>query len=201
MSGTARRTVGLFGGSFNPPHVSHVLICDFALCAWPLDEILVIPNNAHPLGKRLEPYEHRLRMTELAFHHLSSRITVSRIEEELGGVSYTIDTVRELSRRDPHSSFRLIVGSDILSEASRWKDYDTLVTLAPLLIVPRLGNGPSGDLRDFYVPAVSSTEIRRQLSNGEDPGLAVPWAVRDYIRAQRLYSDVTDETTPCKPIE
>ena len=195
MSGTRKRIVGLFGGSFNPPHVSHVLVCDFALCTWPLDAILVIPNHTHPLGKQLMPYGHRLAMAELAFRHLAPHVLVSRIEEEIGGVSYTIDTVRELSRRHPDVSYRLIVGSDILSETTRWKDYATLEKLAPLLVVPRLENGLAGR-SGFYVPAVSSTDIRQRLALGEDPGPAVPWAVREYIMSHGLYRNGPDDSAP-----
>lgn len=193
----------MFGGSFNPPHISHVLACLFALNAFPLDRILVIPNYRHPLDKALLPFSHRLAMTRLAFRHLEPWVEVSTVEEELGGISYTVDTLTELKRRMPGAVFRLIVGSDILVEVERWRRFDEVARLAPLLVVPRMlqpNGGAAGEKAretgepaggqapgQLFLPAVSSTDIRRALAAGLDPGPAVPLAVRDYIRRHRLY--------------
>lgn len=184
-------TVGVFGGSFNPPHVSHVLACAYALSVHPLDRILVIPSYQHPLDKALLAYEHRYEMTRLAFRHLEPWVEVSRLEEQLGGVSYTVDTLTELRRQRPGSRFRLIVGSDILGEVERWRRFDDIVAMAPLLVVPRIvetkvpaaGTQGSG----FHLPKVSSTEIRHALAAGEEPGEVLPLSVRQYIREHGLY--------------
>ncbi len=185
-----QETVGIFGGSFNPPHVAHGLACLYALSVAPLDRILVIPSYQHPLDKALLDYGHRLAMTKLAFRHLEPWVEVSRIEEELGGVSYTVDTLSELRRRNPDARLRLIVGSDILGEVERWRRFQEIAELAPLLIVPRMTDGMNGQAQAaarFYLPAVSSTDVRRALAAGEDPGEALPLAVRDYIREHGLY--------------
>lgn len=183
------KVIGILGGSFNPPHVAHVLVCQFALCCWPLDSIIVIPSFIHPFEKELEPFSHRFRMTELAFANLVPRVEISRIEEEMGGVSFTIDTIQELKRRLPDAALRLIVGSDIVPEMGKWKDIDTVRREAPPLVVPRLDASKGASVRKdgFYLPDLSSTKIREQLHNGNDPGVSVPWRVMDYIRFNGLY--------------
>lgn len=184
-------TIGVFGGSFNPPHISHVLACLFALSTHPIDRILVIPSYQHPLDKALLPYHLRLAMTELAFRHLEGWVEVSRMEEELGGVSYTVDTLSELKRRHPEAAFRLIIGSDILGEVERWRRFDEVAALAPLLVVPRMVESGAGTadstVLQLYLPAISSSEIRRTLGAGENPGTALPLAVLNYIREHGLY--------------
>jgi len=189
------RTVGIFGGSFNPPHIAHVLAVQFALSAWPLGKIMVIPNFQHPLGKESASFEHRFRMAVLAFETLGSCVEVSRIEEELGGQSFTIDTVRELKRRNPGKEFRLILGSDLLRETHEWKDFEQLKVEAPPLIIPRLEVGGSAKVHkkaafekeQFYLPELSSSEIRGLIKTGADPGLRLPYAVMSYIKSQNLY--------------
>lgn len=185
---TAR--VGIFGGSFNPPHTSHVLVALFALSTWDLDEVLVIPSYRHALDKELVSFEHRFRMAELAFRPLGPRVQVSRIEEELGDVSYTVNTVRELQRRHPGAQFYLVIGSDILGETAKWREYDELVRLAPPLVVPRLGvqtHSGSRDALGFFLPAISSTDLRATLAGGHDPGMAIPPTVQRYIAEHGLY--------------
>lgn len=197
---TAPSSIGIFGGSFNPPHTAHVLVCQFALCVWPLQRILVIPTYKHPLHKPLEPYEHRLAMARLAFASLSHLVEVSTLEQEMGGVSYTIDTVRELRRRYPQTQLHLILGSDILQETCRWKDYDLLQREAPPLVVPRLETtpisaGPHAPSQ-FFLPAISSTEIRDKLRRGQDTGFALPYQVRDYISQHGLYRSHVPDPPP-----
>ncbi|MBX7246063.1 MAG: nicotinate (nicotinamide) nucleotide adenylyltransferase [Candidatus Sumerlaeaceae bacterium] len=177
--------IGLFGGSFNPPHVAHVLAVHYALSVWPLDRILVVPNFQHPFGKELANFDHRFEMTRLAFRHLGPNVEISAVERDLGEVSYTIDTVRELKRRYADTQFRLIVGSDILDEVDRWKDADQLAQLAPRIVLPRLiaGQEPIG----YFLPAISSTEIREGLTTGKDLTAMVPRDVLAYIDKHKLY--------------
>jgi nicotinate-nucleotide adenylyltransferase len=179
--------IGIFGGSFNPPHMAHVLACQFALCAWPLERILVVPSFVHPFDKDLAPYEHRLEMARLAFTHIEPWVEVSRIEEEMGGVSYTVETVEELRRRFPKAQLHLIIGSDLVDELPQWKDSARLRKLAPPLVVPRPGTVEEAATGGFALPAISSTEIRDLIMGGGDPGLALPRTVNEYVRRHDLY--------------
>ncbi|MCX7018084.1 MAG: nicotinate (nicotinamide) nucleotide adenylyltransferase [Candidatus Sumerlaeota bacterium] len=195
--GVIARRIGIFGGSFNPPHISHVLACHFALCSWPLDLIMVVPNYMHPFGKPLEPFERRYQMACLAFRHLAPWVEVSRVEEAMGGTSYTVDTVRALRKRHPDAQFHMVIGSDILNDAPRWKEFEEISETAPLLVVPRLilnaGERNSIDGQSFFLPAMASSDLRELLRLGEDPGAAIPQAVMDYIRGRGLYGYCTSD--------
>jgi nicotinate-nucleotide adenylyltransferase len=168
-----------------------VLACHFALSAWPLDRVLVIPSFKHPFGKPLEPYEHRVKMCELAFAHLGMFVTISRIEEELGGVSYTVETLRALKQQNPAAELRLIIGGDILQDAEKWRAFDEVKSIAPLLVIPRLQEGRAlADKQNAacYLPDVSSSDIRARLLAGQPLHHGVPLAVQEYIAQHGLYS-------------
>ena len=164
--------------------MGHVLACQFALSAWKLDRILVVPSYLHAFGKPLEAYEHRFRMCMLAFAGLQ-HVEVSRVEETLGGVSYTVETLHALSRDFPGSQLRLLVGSDILAETNKWKNFEQIVALAPLLVLPR--GADAGGVCGAYLPPISSTQLREALAADQNPCPALPWRVFEYIRDRGLY--------------
>jgi nicotinate-nucleotide adenylyltransferase len=181
--------VGLFGGSFNPPHVCHTLATLWALQTHALDEVWWIPTYQHAFAKSLAPYEARRRMCELATAPLR-QVRIVDIERELGGESRTIDTVKALVERHPNTRFALIVGADILGETDRWKAWDELMTLVDLVVVGRKGFADDGETHGLSLPDISSTEIRRLLQDGNYTELAswVPHAVLDYVAQHRLYT-------------
>ena len=111
--------VAVFGGSFNPPHVAHVLACALLLSVEDIEQVVVVPTYKHPFAKALAPFEDRLRMCELAMGCMA-RVVVSRVEEEIGGESRTLRTLEHLVSTHPDWSLRLAVGADILAEAPRW---------------------------------------------------------------------------------
>jgi len=131
--------VGFFGGSFNPPHVSHVLAVSYVLATQPIDRVLVVPCFDHPLGKELAPFTHRRAMCERAFEHLR-HVEVSAIEQEMGETSRTLYTLRALTAAHPDWSLRLIIGADILNETERWFGWPEIVRMAPPLVLGRLGH-------------------------------------------------------------
>jgi len=180
--------IAVFGGSFNPPHIAHVLAAAWALSSVPLTRLLVVPTYRHPFQKAMAPYEHRVRLCELAFAELP-RAEISRIEAELGGESLTVRTLEELQRRLPHASLRLVIGSDLLAETAKWHAFERIAELAPPLVVGRAGH-EHGELAGRYaLPPISSTEVRRRLRTGEDVSGLVPHAVADYVRERALYAD------------
>ena len=192
------RVVGVFGGSFDPPHAGHVMLAAYALSVAPIDSLLVVPTFQHPFGKDLAAYDHRVTMCERAFRVLAGA-SVSRIEEEIGGDSYTVRTLEELARRMPDAKFRLVVGADVLKDTSRWRSFDRVRELAPPFIVGRLGEAREGGTDRVMagapdLPAISSTTARDGYGTGRDVALLVPREVDAYVRAHRLYgADRTPE--------
>ncbi|HWV38194.1 MAG TPA: nicotinate (nicotinamide) nucleotide adenylyltransferase [Vulgatibacter sp.] len=182
------RRVALYGGSFNPPHVGHLLVAAYVLATGGVDEIWLLPSHRHPFGKQLAPFDDRVAMCRLLASYFAKGVSVSTIEEELGGAGFTIDTVRALIARHPDHAFRLVVGSDILDEAPKWRDFAELERLAPLLVVAR-GGHPHPRAQGPVMPPVSSTEVRERLAEGRGADRLVPRAVLDYIRKDALYQE------------
>ena len=177
--------VGFFGGSFNPPHVSHVLAVSYVLATQPFDRVLVVPCFDHPLGKELAPFTHRKAMCERAFEHLR-HVEVSAIEQEMGETSRTLYTLRALTAAHPDWSLRLIIGADILNETERWFGWPEIVRMAPPLVLGRLGHARA-DAPPSVIPQVSSTEVRSRLARGLAVDDVVPRRVIEYAREHRLY--------------
>jgi nicotinate-nucleotide adenylyltransferase len=189
----AGEAVALFGGSFNPPHVGHVLAVTYVLSAGLVDRVLVVPVFEHALGKHLAPFAHRLEMSRRAFGWLPN-VEVSSLEERLGAPSRTLRTVQALEAEHPEWRLRLLVGSDITREIEKWHAFDEIVRRAPPLVLPRAGSGLA-EGAPALLPEVSSTSVRQLLgraARGEavDAELAalVPKVVRDYIAEQGLYT-------------
>jgi nicotinate-nucleotide adenylyltransferase len=181
--------VFLFGGSFNPPHVAHVLAVSYLLSTEEVDRILVIPCFLHPFAKELAPFEDRMAMCERAMGWLP-KTTISRVEEELGGESRTLRTVEHLHSLHPDWRMRLVVGSDILLEGRRWHGFDRVVALAPLLVLGRVGAVAPGSPPPV-LPEVSSSAVREALRAGHRDAIAalVPREVLDYVEAHRIYRE------------
>jgi nicotinate-nucleotide adenylyltransferase len=177
--------LGVLGGSFDPPHLAHVMLALFGLSAAGLERVVVAPAFIHAFGKPLDDFDHRLRMCELAFQPLPA-VEVSAIERELGGVSRTLRLVEALSQRNPTHRLRLLVGSDILAERDRWQDFDQICARAPLLVAQRPGF--AGESRTLQLPEISSSALRAALARGDDVGAWLPAKVREYIATHGLYT-------------
>ncbi|MBI3736506.1 nicotinate (nicotinamide) nucleotide adenylyltransferase [Candidatus Sumerlaeota bacterium] len=198
-SDAPKKIIGLFGGSFNPPHVAHVLAAGWALSAGGMDEIWVIPTGGHPFGKSLAPFEDRLAMCELAFSCYGARIRVLDIERE-PRVHYSVETVETLTRENPDCEFRWIIGSDALEQSREWREFDRLAKMAPPLVIGRMGHSARAaqeklksqyEISAFALPDISSTLIRDRLSGqapaSEDLAGLIPGSVLRHIRAHHLY--------------
>ena len=186
--------VAVYGGSFDPPHVAHVLVACWARVSAGVDRVLVVPSYDHAFGKRSAPYADRLAMCERAFARVEG-CTVSRIEEELGE-GRTLPVLQALAARHPEATFRLVIGTDILDDTAKWHRWEAVATLAPPLLVGRAGHEPSAATLAAHglgeppltMPELSSTEVRRRLSAGEEVAGRVPTAVAAYVRAHGLYA-------------
>src|SRR5688500_14818958 len=117
--------VALFGGSFNPPHVGHLMVVTWILATERADEVWILPTAHHPFGKSLAPFEDRVDLCRAAF----PEARVEEIEASLPAPSYTIQTVEALKKQHPSTRFSLVVGTDVANERTKWKEFDRLVTL------------------------------------------------------------------------
>ena len=177
-----KKTIALFGGSFNPPHVGHTLAVAYALSQHNIDHLFVVPVFKHVWAKELAPYHHRREMAYLSMGWLP-QITVSDIEQELG-ISRTLDTIEYLSKCYPEHNIQLIAGSDVLDKKEKWYRFDKLEELASLIAFKRIGTS--------NVTNVSSTFIRHLIGNDgklSNPLLSEMLApkVRVYIKNNCLY--------------
>jgi nicotinate-nucleotide adenylyltransferase len=180
--------VAVFGGSFNPPHVAHVLAVAYVLACADVDRVLVVPCFRHPFAKSLAPFAARMEMCRLAFADLA-RVEVSNVEEELGGDSLTVRTLERLAERHPRWSMRLVVGADVVHEMDRWTSPDRVRALAPPLILGRVGFALPPTLGDApaVLPEVSSTAIRAAIARGDLATKLLPRRVSAYIADHALY--------------
>lgn len=181
-------TVGVFGGSFNPPHVAHVLACALVRSVEPVDRVLVVPTFRHPFAKPLAPYDDRVRMCELAMAWMPS-VEVSRVEEELGGESRTLRTLETLAAAHVDWRLRLVIGADILAEAPRWAGFEAIVRIAPPIVLARAGTDLGAASATPLLPEVSSTRVRAAIAGGawDEVEKLVPRSVLGYVRARGLY--------------
>jgi len=157
--------VVVFGGSFNPPHVAHVLAAVYVLSTEPVDEVLVVPVYRHPFAKELAPYDDRLEMCRLAFEWIP-RVKVSTVERELGGESLTLRTLEHLAQQHPDWSMRLLIGADVLPDLPKWHRFDRISEIAPPIVVGRAGVSAEG-APEALLPRASSTEVRDLIGAGE----------------------------------
>lgn len=191
--------LALFGGSFNPPHVAHLAVAEACAEAAVLDRVLWMPAATSPFKQgdpSLAPAATRLQMVEAAIAG-NDRFAASDLEITRDGVSYTVDTVRQL-RADGHADLALIVGGDSLGGFPRWRKAEAIVGMARLIVYRRPGDAVDlGALPGWLAEAVtvvdgplldlSGTEIRVRIGAGQTVRYLVPDAVRDVIEAEELY--------------
>ncbi|MSR75933.1 MAG: nicotinate (nicotinamide) nucleotide adenylyltransferase [Planctomycetes bacterium] len=171
--------LGIFGGTFDPVHNGHLVLAQEALRHARLERMLLVPN-AQPSHKRdradILAASLRLQLLELAFADLP-KFSIDRREIERGGLSYSIDTVRELHAEHPSHELVFLIGSDSLAELHRWREVATLLELAVFLVHPRSGHtGPFPVLQQFPqarveflsgpIIDISSTLVRERLALG-----------------------------------
>ena len=180
--------IALLGGSFNPPHIGHLMNAYYVLATRPVDRVWLMPVHRHPFSKRLAPFDDRVRMCQLAAERFGGAVEVTRIEEEVPGDGRTIDTLEVLLGKHPEHQFSLVIGTDILPERSKWKDFDRIEKLVELIVVNRAGF-PAEGVPGPALPEVSSTEVREKLAKGDGAGLA-PLVAREvlaFIKERGLY--------------
>ena len=198
--------IGILGGTFNPPHLGHLICAQEAYLALELDEVVLVPARIPP-HKPVEEEpgaEHRLALCRLSTHG-DPRISVSALEIEREGPSYTVDTLKELHAQTPDNELFLIVGGDVAAGLPRWREPERVLSLARLAVAKRRGTArtavenalaevPGGDRAQFFRMiriGISSTEIRRRVRAGQSIRYLVRDQVADYIHEHRLYGGST----------
>lgn len=184
--------IGLFGGTFDPPHLAHLIMAEEAKNALNLDEVWFIPVHTPPHKQRenMISGEERLMLVEAAIED-NAGFRTSSVEIERGGPSYTIDTVRYFKQQAPETEFFFLIGGDMADQMDKWKDIEKLRRLVEFVFVNRPGyNGhkPSW-LTQVEAPTmhVSSSMIRRRLRDGETVRYIVPENVLKEIEGKKLY--------------
>ncbi|MFI5232216.1 MAG: nicotinate-nucleotide adenylyltransferase [Gemmatimonadales bacterium] len=185
--------IGIFGGTFDPPHVGHLLAASDAHEALGLDRVLFIPAAGQPLKSAIvAPPADRLAMVERLVAG-DPRFTVDPIEIERGGLSFTVDTLRALRERwrsDTALALVLLLGADAAATLPQWREPAEVAALAEVVVLSRAGGGTGaavGRAIDTRRVDVSSTEIRARVAAGKSIRGFVPEPVAAYIEGRRLY--------------
>ena len=191
----------MFGGSFDPPHIGHLIVAEAFVEALFLHRVVFVPARHSPLRAVAPsaPPDVRLRMVRAAVR-ANARFAVDAIEIERGGVSYTVDTLRALSRRQPGTRLVLGLGADQWASFGRWRGSGEIAALAEIAVVTRGGDRPGVDgarsadiphlpFTEVRIPRVdvSSTLVRRRIREGRSVRYLVPDGVRRIIEAEGLY--------------
>lgn len=186
------KKIGIMGGTFNPPHVGHLIMANEVFHALELDEVRFMPNAIPPHKEQAISVTsaHRLAMTELAIEH-NEDFMIEPIEILNGGVSYSFDTISKLVEDDREAQFYFIIGGDMIDSLHTWYRIDELVKIVQFVGVGRPGTLGKTDLPILYVDAplidLSSTFLRNRLSKGQTVTYLLPEAVETYIRKEGLY--------------
>ncbi|WKD57197.1 Nicotinate-nucleotide adenylyltransferase [Corynebacterium capitovis DSM 44611] len=191
--------IGIMGGTFDPIHHGHLVAASEVADRFDLDEVLFVPTGEpwQKSGRQVSPAEHRYLMTVIATAS-NPRFSVSRVDIDRGGATYTIDTLRDLAERRPGAELFFITGADALSSIMSWHDWDKMFRLAQFVGVTR----PGYDLREDMLPAehqervhlieipamaISSTDCRQRAAEGRPVWYLVPDGVVQYIAKNKLY--------------
>ncbi|GAA1443839.1 nicotinate-nucleotide adenylyltransferase [Leifsonia poae] len=192
-----RPRVGVMGGTFDPIHHGHLVAASEVAQSFDLDEVVFVPTG-HPWQKGdVSPGEHRYLMTVIATAS-NPRFTVSRVDIDREGPTYTIDTLRDLHESRPEAELFFITGADAIAQILNWRDVNELWSLAHFVAVSRPGHDltisglPTQDVSLLEVPAlaISSTDCRDRVSRGFPVWYLVPDGVVQYISKHHLYRSV-----------
>lgn len=205
LSVKKKKRVGVFGGSFDPPHVAHIALAFAAIEALELDELRIIPTGqAWHKARTLSAPEHRLAMTRLAFQGVPHAVVDER-ELQRSGPTFTIDTLEALQEENPDAQLYLIMGADQFVAFRQWHRWQAIIQLAIICIAGRPKFEPAAAVFDAYkelghrlvalpMPPmpVSATRIRQLMASasGNTAGITdmVSEPVARYISTNRLYT-------------
>jgi nicotinate-nucleotide adenylyltransferase len=189
-----RPRVGIMGGTFDPIHHGHLVAASEVAQSFHLDEVLFVPTGQPYMKSGVSDSEHRYLMTVVATAS-NPMFTVSRVDIDRDGPTYTIDTLRDIRAQRPDSELFFITGADAVAQILDWKDVRELWDLAHFVAVTRPGHDlsvgglPESDVSLLEVPAlaISSTDCRARVGRGFPVWYLVPDGVVQYISKHHLY--------------
>ncbi len=194
MSPINSKTYGILGGTFDPPHIGHLILAQSALESLRLDHVIFIPTSIQPHKINKVGTAGNIRQTMLALAlNNDSRFSISDIELTREGVSYTVDTLTLLHEKYPNDSLYLLLGSDNVIDIAAWKNPEQIFALCKVAAARRPDFAPSGPyvnrVRYFDMPSIqlSSTAIRNKVKEGKSIKYLVPASVEEYILTNGLY--------------
>ena len=186
--------IGVMGGTFDPIHHGHLVAASEVAQSFDLDEVIFVPTGQPWQKEDVSLSEHRYLMTVIATAS-NPQFTVSRVDIDRSGPTYTIDTLRDLKAQRPDADLYFITGADALAQILSWRDHDELWDLAHFVAVSRPGHVlsteglPSEDVSQLEIPAlaISSTDCRDRVGRGHPVWYLVPDGVVQYIAKHHLY--------------
>ena len=190
--GGPQKRVGILGGTFNPPHLGHLIIADQVRSQLGLDKVQFMPNNLPPHVDHKDTIEakYRLKMLQLSITD-NKYFEIEDYEIHKGGVSYSIDTLKELMQLHPENEYYFIIGGDMITYLPKWRQIDELVKLVKFVGVCRPGYKKECRYPILWVDVpqldISSTLIRQKVKHGCSIKYLVTDAVADYIQKEKLY--------------
>ena len=194
-----KKRIALFFGSFNPVHIGHLAIANYAIEFSDFAEIWLVVSPHNPLKSKnaLADENHRLQMTKIAVQNLDIPIKICDIEMFLSQPSYTINTLEMLSAKNRDCEFCVIMGADSLSDIELWKDYKKILNNYKIYVYPRLNYDTEllcskykTELLTAPVIEISSTFIRENISKGKNMNAFISADVSAYIRENKLYKNI-----------
>lgn len=184
--------IALFGGSFDPPHLGHVLAATWARLVGGVDAVWVLPVARHAYGKHLSPWPQRWALCQAAFAPLP--FVTLRDDELRNPEGYTFTLLERLRAAHPHDRFSLVGGTDTSRDLVNWYRGAELSTMLDVIAVPRRG---FDDTHPAALPAISSTQVRDRLQHGAAVDELLPPAVAELIAANHWYHP--GEVSPSSP--
>lgn len=188
-------TIGIYGGSFDPIHTGHAMVANFVAQCNVVDEVWIMVSRKNPLKPHstFASDKNRLEMASIVASQCKN-VKVTDIEMSMPTPSYTIDTLRALQTRYPDKDFKIIIGSDNLTDFKKWKESDRILMEFGVIVYPRpgyplIGRPPQGMVYLNGAPefGISSSLIREYVASGWNINYFVPIPVSEYITNNKLY--------------
>ena len=166
------KTIGILGGSFDPPHLSHTLMAIYMLLLKNIDELWIIPCFNHAFGKKLSSFSVRINMCKLAFSYFGDQIKIVSIEKYLSCPNYTVRTLELIKKINSEIKIFFAIGSDSLQKIHKWRDFRLLRKLCTLIVFLRIGfpmenisyNLVINKIENYILPNISSSAIRNMCN-------------------------------------